>query len=511
MKKYDVIVIGAGNGGLVAAATAAKRGLSTLLLERHNLPGGAATSFTRGRFEFEPSLHELANYGTPEMPGSVRQLFDWLGLHVKFHEAPGAYRVIKSGPDGFDAVMPTGQEAFINKLEELVPGSRESVTKFFDLGMESLMAFAEFQAKPNNIDWHAIGEKYPHFIHYAKRPYKEVLDELNVPQKAQDIMMAYWCYIGVPGDDFEFAYMGMMLVAYVVMGAYVPTTRSHEISTAILQTLLNNYGDAWFNTEVNRIVVENGKAVGVQIGKETIYGREIIADVIPTTVYGKMMRASDVPERGLKLANARTLGTSGFLVYLGLNKSPEELGIKDYSVFISKTADSSEQFSATKERNKQNDFTIMNCLNLADPGCSPAGTSVLYATKLYFGSSWDDVQPENYAKVKDEIAQQVIDQYESATGVKIRDAVEEIEIATPETFARYLRSPEGEIYGYYGHPWDQMLARTMAINEDDQQMPHLHFCGGSGFLMDGYSSAYQSGFVTANMVAEQLAKQEVTK
>ena len=50
MKQYDVIVIGAGNGGLAAAATCAKAGLSTLLLERHNIPGGSASSFVRGRF-----------------------------------------------------------------------------------------------------------------------------------------------------------------------------------------------------------------------------------------------------------------------------------------------------------------------------------------------------------------------------------------------------------------------------------------------------------------------------
>ena len=47
MKNYDVIVIGAGNGGRAAAANCAKAGLSTLLLERHNIPGGSASSFVR--------------------------------------------------------------------------------------------------------------------------------------------------------------------------------------------------------------------------------------------------------------------------------------------------------------------------------------------------------------------------------------------------------------------------------------------------------------------------------
>lgn len=49
-KAYDVVVIGAGNGGLVAAIRILQAGYSCLLLEKHNLPGGFATSFKRGRF-----------------------------------------------------------------------------------------------------------------------------------------------------------------------------------------------------------------------------------------------------------------------------------------------------------------------------------------------------------------------------------------------------------------------------------------------------------------------------
>lgn len=47
-KAYDVVVIGAGNGGLVAAIRILQAGYSCLLLEKHNLPGGFATSFKRG-------------------------------------------------------------------------------------------------------------------------------------------------------------------------------------------------------------------------------------------------------------------------------------------------------------------------------------------------------------------------------------------------------------------------------------------------------------------------------
>ena len=78
-KQFDVIVVGAGNGGLTAAANTARAGLKTLLLEKHNIPGGCATSFKRGRFEFEPSLHELCSVGTAEKPDQVYKVIDDLG------------------------------------------------------------------------------------------------------------------------------------------------------------------------------------------------------------------------------------------------------------------------------------------------------------------------------------------------------------------------------------------------------------------------------------------------
>ena len=80
MSDYDVVVIGAGNGGLTAAAGLAKNGHKTLLLERHNVPGGCATSFIRGRFEFEVALHQLSGLGLPEFPGPLRSVLGDLGV-----------------------------------------------------------------------------------------------------------------------------------------------------------------------------------------------------------------------------------------------------------------------------------------------------------------------------------------------------------------------------------------------------------------------------------------------
>ncbi|MBN1103959.1 MAG: FAD-dependent oxidoreductase, partial [Deltaproteobacteria bacterium] len=63
MRDFDVVAVGAGLGGLSAAVFLSQAGKRVLLLEKHNVPGGYATSFLRGRFEFDVALHELSGLG----------------------------------------------------------------------------------------------------------------------------------------------------------------------------------------------------------------------------------------------------------------------------------------------------------------------------------------------------------------------------------------------------------------------------------------------------------------
>ena len=165
MKKYDAVVIGAGNGGLVAAIRLLQGGAKTLLVEKHNLPGGFATSFRRGRFEFEASLHELNDFGTADNAGDVRVLFDELGVtdKIEWTQIPEAYRVI-SRAEKLDATMPFGVKAFIEKMEQYVPGSRPSMTAFFELCNEVRDAQTYSNTVSDNTDTSYMKEHFPNFI-----------------------------------------------------------------------------------------------------------------------------------------------------------------------------------------------------------------------------------------------------------------------------------------------------------------------------------------------------------
>ncbi len=60
---YDVIVIGAGIGGLTAAALLSKAGLSVCVLEKEPHVGGYLAGFRRKQFIFDTAIHWLNQFG----------------------------------------------------------------------------------------------------------------------------------------------------------------------------------------------------------------------------------------------------------------------------------------------------------------------------------------------------------------------------------------------------------------------------------------------------------------
>ncbi|MGA1839990.1 MAG: FAD-dependent oxidoreductase [bacterium] len=69
--KYDVIIIGAGIGGLVCDNYLAKSGLKVLIIEQHHKVGGYCSSFRRGPFIFDAGVHELTHCGEKGVLGKI--------------------------------------------------------------------------------------------------------------------------------------------------------------------------------------------------------------------------------------------------------------------------------------------------------------------------------------------------------------------------------------------------------------------------------------------------------
>src|SRR3954470_3690437 len=140
MARYDVVVIGAGLGGLTAGAILARAGRKVLVIERSNSVGGAASSYKSGDLFVEGSLHETSDPHDPRDPkhaalslAGVLDAVKWIpgGL---FYEARG-------GPLRQPFAMPDNFEAARRALTERFPRSRAGIAAAMD-EMERLASAA---------------------------------------------------------------------------------------------------------------------------------------------------------------------------------------------------------------------------------------------------------------------------------------------------------------------------------------------------------------------------------
>ena len=123
MARYDVVVIGAGLGGLTAGAILARAGRKVLVIERSNSVGGAASSYKSGDLFVEGSLHETSDPHDPRDP--KHDVLTRAGVIDAVKWIPsGAFYEARGGPLDRPFVMPDNFDAARRALTERFPEAR---------------------------------------------------------------------------------------------------------------------------------------------------------------------------------------------------------------------------------------------------------------------------------------------------------------------------------------------------------------------------------------------------
>jgi phytoene dehydrogenase-like protein len=509
---YDVVVIGAGLGGLGAALNLALTQKRVLLLEQHNLPGGFASSFVRGRFEFEISLHEMCAVGPPEGPfkGPIRYVLqDESGVDVEFVPVPEAYQLVLTDEEHkINVKLPFGVENFINAVCSAVPETpRDKLVKYFDLCRECNEGLTFVARSKGKIDYKTLMSKYLSFLTTSGYSAAEVTNKFGFPRKTLDLLYPYSVYLGLPMSRLDFTIWASLLHLYINQGAWIPKGTSHQMCAAIDSRIRELGGQTEYNTKVKSILVKERKIIGVETDTgEKIKTNYVITNISPHLVYGQLISpANAVPEEAYKLNNSRGLGVSAFVVYMGLDSSPKELNLDSYSYFISSNMDTEKINESMLQNKNMPDFTASICLNNAIPDCSPPGTTIFSITSAFGIDVWKNITPEIYFTTKNKIARQMIEQVSKALNTPIFDHIEEIEIATPQTFSRYTGSFKGGVYGYDLDPWDSIVIRSQ-VQAKEKFFKGLEFAGGFGSMGHGYNSSLLSGRQAARTVLYQMKK-----
>lgn len=504
--KYDAIVIGAGLGGLSAATMLARNGLGVLLLERHNVPGGYATSFVRGRadnkhpYEFEVALHELSGIGPPERRGSLYRYLDYLGVadKVEFIRVPNLYRTVF--PD-LDVTLPSGQEAFEAKLCQTFPHEAKGIRRFLKRVFDLRGDFIKIAKQRGAGNPATMPFRLPHFFRYLPTTWGHVLNRDVEDPRARVVLSQYWGYVGMPPSKISFLYLATTLAAYVKRGPAFPKGRSQALSNAFLTAFEELGGEARMNCGVQQITTANGCVTGVITDEgEEITADWIISNADPITTCRDLIGGDNVPSRFFTRLQSSEVAPSTVNVYLGVARPYKELGFAEHEIFIN-ADDDFDRYYETMRTIGPPPAIAVTCYNVVYPDISPPGTSIVVLTALQYGEPWYKVEPAEYVETKNRVADAMIQMAERiAPG--LREYAEVVEVSTPITNMRYAGTMGGSIYGFNQPPRDNIVWRMGHRGP----LERLYFVGAWTQPGGGFEPVIMSGQMAGGAILSKIKK-----
>lgn len=468
-------MIGAGLGGLTAAVRLARAGKSVILLERHNIPGGYATTFVRGEFEFDISLHALSGVGSQEKPGSTRTVLEQMGVadKIEFIKLPYLGRVLSGD---VDVLVPVDWQGFEDAIISASPSGVDQIRALLAVIRQRFVDLYPGQMTPNDS---AVNSTYDGMT------LAEVVDHFQLDRKARQVLLAISDYFGSSPLLQGFDAFAVGVGDYLEYGAYYIRGKSQALANALLETFKEHGGQVVFNNAVGSIQVVDGRVTGVTTERGDVFEVDAVFSNADPLTTCQMASEGSVSRGYVQELGARPLTMSIVGVYMAVNKTADELGLVTSETFICEADD--DEALALKHGFAPSGIEV-SCHDHTYPGNSPSGTSTLTLVAASFADQWLRLTPDQYFEAKRRYAEKILDTAERYFP-GLREYCISIEVSTPLTHMRFASTRGGAIYGFECGPGDDGLGFRSPVRG-------LYYVG-AWSLGGGYEPALMSGFLAA--------------
>ena len=465
---YDAIIVGSGLGGLSCGAYLAKNGWKILVLEKHSILGGYATSYRRGDFIFDSTLHLLNGVGKGQ---DNYKFLEWCGVSQKVEFTKLKYFARLIFPE-HDIRLPSGDlQSAITILEETFPNEKQGIRSFFK---EALKLYKNtinflFSTTPMWLQLPVFPFRYTTLLFNMRKTTKKFLNKHLKDTKLKAIMLGDWGFFGSLPSKFNVAPI-FFNMGFLLNGAYYPENGSQTLPNAFVTVIKQHNGRTILNSEVTSIIVDNGKAVGVLTEKgDKFLGKNIISNVNPMNTFNKMIGKEKLPEKFIERISKMEITSSVFSIHIGLdeNFSIEKENRDDFEIIVSNTYDPDEDYQWSLNGDVER-ACIGITLRPNVPNASAGGNK--YRLGIVQPQSFDcwkkyekdyNIGNKNeYNLEKERIAKILIERTEKVLP-GISKHIEVIDIATPLTLKRYTGNPEGAMMGWANTvnqflPWNRL-------------------------------------------------------
>lgn len=528
--RVDVAIIGSGLGGLVAAGYLAQQGLSVAVFEAHYTAGGCATQFSRGpksaRWNFDVGLHYVGDCEHGMIPRILRDL----ASDVEFNELD---------PSGFDTLVfpdfrfriPANLELYRERLVEAFPHERRGIDRYVRL-VRGVMKVARLMEthegrRPPLLEIAKVALDAVHLLSRQNATIGEVLHGMVRDPKLVAVLLGQSGDYGLPPSQVS-ALLHMGLAGHYFRGAYYPKGGGQVLADKLAARVEALGGAIHLRTPVERVLVEGGRAVGVQLpARSGEPPRAIRADVVLSNADLKrtlceLVGPEHLPSGVLTKARDYKMAAALFMTFVGMEGDGREVGMTNSNIW---------QFDG---------YDVEGFYRDGDKGSGPIGVSGCYITSASMKDpenplhhapaghtgvevmavvpsspkrwsaegdvyAWDYKHGEAYRQRKLELEDALIDRMENVfPGSKARVVLRES--ASPMSHGRFTGATDGTGYGLACTPDQFMKARPGYRGP----LPGLYLTGASTRAGHGIVGAMMGGRAAATRILKDVAAGKVT-
>jgi phytoene dehydrogenase-like protein len=499
MEEFDTIIIGSGVGGLSTAICLARAGQKVLVLEQHYVPGGWAHSFTLNGQRFSPGVHYV---GLIDEGQTTNEMYRGLGIAndiVFFRMNKYAHEHCLINGEKFD--VPAGIDNWSKSLATRFPKEAKNIKEYLAL-IQNVSLELQLIPKLEGF-WQKITVPFrtKHFGKFALFPLKKVIGWHIKDPLLKSVLNVQCGDHGLSPKRACFP-VHCSVMSHYFEGGFYPMGGGGGIVKAMTNGVKKHGGEVRVRQDVAKILIENKKAVGVQLKKgQQILAKTIVSNADPSITYLDLIGKEHLSKGLVKKLEKTKYSVTSLILFLTLDMDVTPFGIDSGNIWMMKDENDDANFDELMNGHitEGDSFpsVFISCTTTKDPASFNGRyhnfeviTYINYDNLPEF-SGVEDYHSEDYKIFKEKVIAKLMNNLEKIIPGAKQNVVQ-AELGTPKTNEFYINSTNGNVYGT-----EKTLNQVGPFSyKNKSEIENLYLCGAST-LSHGVAGATQSGIVAA--------------
>lgn len=433
-EQYDVVIIGAGLGGLECGFTLSREGWRVCVLEKNARPGGCFQSFCRDGHVLDTGIHYVGSLDEGKI---LRQYFKYFGIWDDLHLQrldESAFDVVCYGGKKYPYAM--GGEAFAERLAAFFPKERTALRQYVSRLQEVGDLIAVRQLEQGRLSAGGMGW-------FTLPAWEEIRNSVEDPLLQQVLAGTNLLYGGI--QEKSAFYHHAMINNSNLEGAYRFIGGSQQVTDLLTARIRRQGGEVRCGCEAKRLITGGGEVTAVETGTgERIVTRYVISAIHPCRTLELLGENTLIKKAYVSRIRSLENSYGIFTAYLMLEKDRFPYRNRNYYLYQGKEV----WYDASRAEGKAVCLLSM----------SPAGPDNRYAdvVSLMTPMYMEELRPwtattagrrgEDYESFKARKAEELI-QCASPWFPELKPAIRSVLTTTPLSFRDFTGTEEGSAYG----------------------------------------------------------------